>query len=159
MPIPVPCQATTGGIRRRRAAAGLAVAAVLALPGCVGSSVGSVSPESPAKVQPIAGSPVKQVTLTPRAAERLAIKTMPVTNTTVKLQPRTVIPYSAVIYDVDGTTWVYTMPAQLTYLRQKVTIQDVTGDSAVLSAGPPAGTAVVSEGAAMLYGTELGVGK
>jgi len=159
MPIPVTCQATLGRKPRHRAIAALAVVACLALPACVASSSGSVSSEQPAKVEDVAGSPLKRVTLTERAAERIDVKTTQLSDARVAGQPRKVIPYAAVIYEVDGSTWVYTMPQPLTYIRERVTVEDITGDRAVLTAGPAAGTAVVTQGAALLYGTELGVGK
>ena len=154
MPGPVLRQATLARLPRWVAIAALAVAAGLALPACSTSSA-TTAAESPAKVEAIAGSNVKSVTLTQRASERLNIKTAPAGQD----KARTVVPYSAVIYGTDGGTWVYTMPRPLTYIRASVVVEDVVGDRAVLSAGPAPGTQVVSEGAAMLYGTELGVGK
>lgn len=71
---------------------------------------------------------------------------------------RTVIPYSAVIYDLHGETWVYTAPAPLTFVRERVEIHYIDGDNAILARGPSAGTQIVSVGVAELYGTELGVG-
>ena len=71
---------------------------------------------------------------------------------------RKVVPYSAVIYDEHGNTWVYTSPKPLEYVRAPVTIDFIEGDVAVLKDGPPNGTAVVSVGAVELYGTEFEVG-
>ena len=48
--------------------------------------------------------------------------------------------------------------APLVYLRAEITIDEITGETAVLSAGPPIGTSVVTTGAAELYGAEIGVG-
>jgi hypothetical protein len=59
---------------------------------------------------------------------------------------------------VNGQAWVYTMPQPLTYVRHRVTVDYVEGDRAVLSDGPPPGTAIVTDGVAELYGIELGVG-
>jgi hypothetical protein len=72
---------------------------------------------------------------------------------------QTVIPYSAVIYDLQGQTWIYTSPEPLTFVRQSITVDYIEGDIAVLSEGPPAGTAVVTVGVAELYGLDTGVGK
>jgi len=71
---------------------------------------------------------------------------------------RKVIPYSAVIYDLKGDTWAFTSPAPLTFVRQRIAIDYIERDTAVLSSGPPAGTQVVTVGAAELFGTESGVG-
>jgi hypothetical protein len=50
------------------------------------------------------------------------------------------------------------MPRPLTYVRQRVSVDYVDRDLAVLTAGPAVGTAIVTEGVAELYGTEIGVG-
>jgi hypothetical protein len=71
---------------------------------------------------------------------------------------RKVVPYSSVIYDLKGQAWTYISPAPLTFVRDRVNIDFIDGDKAVLSQGPAAGTAVVSTGAAELFGTEAGVG-
>lgn len=68
---------------------------------------------------------------------------------------RKVVPYSALYYDARGTAWVYLNPQPLTYERQRVTVDQVSGEVAVLSEGPGVGTAVVSVGASLLYGTEI----
>jgi hypothetical protein len=113
----------------------------------------------PGRVEPVAGTKVSRVILTDDAARRLNVQTVPVRSEAVGTALRPVIPYSAVIYDRSGETWTFTNPEPLVYQRQPVTIDRVLGDQVVLSAGPPVGTAVVTVGAAELYGTELGVGK
>jgi multidrug efflux pump subunit AcrA (membrane-fusion protein) len=70
-----------------------------------------------------------------------------------------VIPYASVIYDLKGDTWAYMNPAPLTFVRGHIAVDYIEGDLAVLSDGPAAGTAVVTDGAAELYGTETGIGK
>ena len=71
---------------------------------------------------------------------------------------RSVIPYGAILYDAKGDTWVYVNSEPLTYVRERVTVDYIEGDQAVLTDGPPEGSAVVTVGAAELYGTEFGVG-
>jgi hypothetical protein len=66
-----------------------------------------------------------------------------------------VVPYAAVYYDAKGTAWVYVNPKPLTFERRRVAVDRVVGDVAVLSEGPPAGTPVVTVGAALLYGAEI----
>ncbi len=75
-----------------------------------------------------------------------------------KGQKRKVVPYSAVLYDVHGETWVYTNPEPLVFIRHKVDVDYIEGDVAVLEEGPRSGTAVVTVGASLLLGTELGIG-
>ncbi len=69
-----------------------------------------------------------------------------------------VVPYSAILHDFDGGTWVYETPSPLTFVRRRVELARVVEDLAVLRRGPPAGTSVVTVGAAELFGTEFGVG-
>ena len=49
---------------------------------------------------------------------------------------RKVIPYSAVVYDTDGSTWTYVNTAPRTYVREPITIAAIQGDVAVLDRGP-----------------------
>ena len=65
------------------------------------------------------------------------------------------IPYSSVIYWIDGGAWVYTQVAPLTFVRAPIVIDEVDGDVAVLKSGPPAGTRIVSIGGEELLGTEF----
>lgn len=70
---------------------------------------------------------------------------------------RLTIPYSAVIYWIDGQTWVYTNPGSLTFVRHRIAIDEIDGDVAVLRTGPPAGTKVVTLGGEELLGTEFAI--
>jgi hypothetical protein len=70
-------------------------------------------------------------------------------------EKRKVVPYGAVYYDAKGTPWVYVNPEPLVFERQRIGVERVAGDVAVLSDGPPVGTPVVTVGAAMLYGVEV----
>jgi len=70
-----------------------------------------------------------------------------------------VVPYPAIVYDMYGGAWVYVRAASHTYTRERVELQHVLGDVAVLARGPAVGANVVSAGAAELFGTEFGVGK
>jgi hypothetical protein len=65
-----------------------------------------------------------------------------------------VVPYAAVIYDGDGTSWAYAQVAPRVFVREPITVAAVHGDRAVLSAGPADGTAVVTVGAPLLLGAE-----
>lgn len=68
------------------------------------------------------------------------------------------VPRTAVLYDVNGGAWVYEQLGPQTYARRRVAVNYAQGADAVLAAGPPAGTKVVTEGAVELFGTEFGVG-
>jgi hypothetical protein len=138
---------------KHRAVAGLLAGAAVILTGC-GTAAPADTP--PATVTPIPGSQVQRLELTGHAIQRLGITTQPV-------RPaggpgvREVIPYSAVVYDTDGSTWTYVNTAPRTYVRQPITIAAIRGDLALLSAGPPVGAPVVTVGAAELLGTEYNI--
>lgn len=70
----------------------------------------------------------------------------------------TVVPWSAVVFDVDGGSWVYEAAGQHKYVRRRVAVSHVAGELAVLTRGPATGVAVVTVGAAELFGTEFGAG-
>ena len=69
------------------------------------------------------------------------------------------VPWSAVVFDYHGGSWVYEAAADHAYIRRRVTIRFVKDNLAVLDAGPPPGTKVVTAGAAELFGTEAGFSK
>jgi hypothetical protein len=108
----------------------------------------------PAKVRPVGDSGLSEVTLTPRAVKRLGLRT--VVGEDVG-GPRMTIPYSAVLYDANGGTWVFVRSALRTFVRQRIDVVRIDGDRAVLSGGPNGETRIVCVGAAELYGAELGV--
>ena len=116
--------------------------------------------ENPAEVKPIEGSKLSLVTLTAKAAQRIDLKVDQVNEVQVKrsASKRKVVPYSSLIYDPNGQTWVYTSPKPLTFVRHKVEVDYIEGDVAVLNDGPATGTVVASLGVAELYGTEFGIG-
>lgn len=112
----------------------------------------------PALVEHIDGSDLSKITLTERAAQRLDIQVGSVTEQTIESTVRLVVPFGAIFYDSMGKAWVYTNPGGLSYIRAAVTVDRIEGDVAILSDGPEVGSSVVSVGAALLYGTEFGVG-
>jgi hypothetical protein len=135
-------------------AAGLLVAG-LVLSGCSETAEAETELPQPAKVEAIPGSKLSRLTLEEKAIERVGIKTAPARD--LGASGRKVVAYSAVIYDAAGATWVYTNPEPRVYIRQSITVETIGAGQAILSRGPTAGTAVVTVGAAELYGTELGV--
>jgi hypothetical protein len=144
--------------KRWIAAVGLLIA-IPQLAACTQTSAEATGGAEPAKVELVEGSEdTSRVTLTPKAVERLGIRTTPIGETTVAGKKRKVVPYGAVLYDAEGRTSVYVSPAPNTYVRQPITVDFIQGDRAVLVAGPAAGTAIVTVGAAELYGAETGVG-
>jgi hypothetical protein len=114
------------------------------------------------KIERIDGSEINRLTLTSKSAERLAIKTAAVAEQQVSRAGNTslrkVIPYSSVLYDSSSNTWVYTNPQPFVYVRQAVKVDYFDGDQAIVVDGPSVGTAVVTVGAAELFGTEFETG-
>lgn len=72
---------------------------------------------------------------------------------------RLVVPFSSLIYDIYGDTWIYINPEPRNFLRVPVVVDFIQGDEVVLTEGPAAGTTVVTVGVAELHGTDTGVGK
>ena len=69
------------------------------------------------------------------------------------------LPWSAVVHDIHGGTWVYEMTAEHTFVRRRIVVRFTRDGLAVLSSGPAVGTKVVTAGAAELFGTEVGFSK
>lgn len=118
-------------------------------------------PPAAVTVEKIEGTDLSRLTLSAHAAERLGIETAEVAD--VRDAPAgsgatTFVPYSAVLYDIDGGTWVYTNPEPLQFVRQSISVEQIVGDRALLNDGPPVGSLVVTVGVAELHGVEAGVG-
>ena len=134
--------------------AALLITTGLVLAGCGGSAQGAA--EQPAEVAsvetPQDGGP-GIIKLVDEAAKRLDLKTTPVTAGPAGL----VLPYTSVVYEPDGSSWVFVQTEELTYQRAAITVSTIAGEQVTLSAGPQAGTEVVSQGAAELVGVESGI--
>jgi len=143
---------------------GLAVMVMLGVAlmasGCSKDQVAST--HHPATLTETGVDGIKQVTLEQRAVERVGIETAEVTEERVTLDGRSVIrkvvPYGALMYDTNGGGWVFTNPEPLTYVRHPITVEKIQDDRVILSEGPPAGTVVVTVGAAELMGAEHNFG-
>ncbi len=144
---------------RKSGVIGLTAAAALLLTGC--GAVQATEGQPPAVVQAVPGSQIPQVRLTDQAMHRIGLATQPVRVATVTVTgrrgPYKVIPYSAVVYDNDGSTWTYVNTATRTFMRERITVRVIRGGTAVLAQGPAAGTMVVTVGAPELLGTEFNI--
>jgi hypothetical protein len=128
----------------------LACAASIGLSGCAAVKPAAVpTGEAPASMEKVGD--LNRLTLTDKAVERLGLATEKVTKGSA-LE----LPYGALIYDGAGKTWVYTNPEPRTYIRAAVTVDKINGNKVQLRSGPPAGTDVVTVGAAELFGAEFG---
>jgi hypothetical protein len=70
-----------------------------------------------------------------------------------------VVPWSAILHDTAGGTWVYENISPQVYTRRRVEILHVVNALAVLNRGPAPGARIVTAGALELFGTEFGAGK
>jgi multidrug efflux pump subunit AcrA (membrane-fusion protein) len=124
--------------------------AALPIAGCTEVETETATGYEPSTLEPVKGNEdLKRVTFTAEGAKRVDLQTASVR--------RNVVPYAALLYDPEGKTYVYTSPKPLEYLREEVKVDRIEGDRVLLSRGPPAGTRVVTVGAAEVYGTELEV--
>jgi hypothetical protein len=128
----------------------MTVFAGLLLSAC-GSTSEAAEKVSPSRLEPIEGTELSRIILTEKAAERLGIETMTASGDSV--------PYAAVIYDIEGKTWVYTNPEPLTFVRAAIEIDRIEGDTAILLESLDSDWTVVTVGVSELYGTETGVSK
>lgn len=140
---------------RRITALSALAALALALGGCAKVKTEEEQGEKAAKVEKIGDTGQSKVVLLEQAAKRLGIETAAVSEADAHHES---VPYSAIIYDAEGHSWVFTAPENLSYIKAPVTIDRIDGDKAILTEGPPPGTAVVIQGAAELFGVEDGIG-
>lgn len=123
--------------------------------GCKATPEDTAEEPKAAEIEHLEGAEPTRVTLTEAAMKRLDIQTDTVRDAELKGKQQTVIPYAAILYDTQGDTWTYTNPKELTYVRHSIAVDHIAGEQAFLSDGPAAGTAVVTVGAAELYGAEI----
>jgi hypothetical protein len=149
----------------------LALALVTTMLGVTGCGQAAASEHAPAtrpaaKVEAGDGSHPARITLSEEAVRRLGIETQPVRTANgsgagaragAGAGAALLIPYSAVVYDAEGSAWAFTSPSQRTYVRAPLTILSVENDRVTLTSGPPPGTQLVTVGAAELVGTEAGI--
>ncbi|MFO0844603.1 MAG: efflux RND transporter periplasmic adaptor subunit [Gemmataceae bacterium] len=83
--------------------------------------------------------------------QRLGV-TVPLSDARVALT----VPWSAVVFDVHGGTWVYEQVGPHRYARRRVAVLHTVGSDAVFASGPPAGAKVVTAGSQELFGAESG---
>jgi len=67
-----------------------------------------------------------------------------------------VVPFKAIVRDYNENAWVYEQTSPQHYSRKRVRLDRVVDDMAVLASGPAAGTKVVTDGVAEIYGAEFG---
>ena len=68
------------------------------------------------------------------------------------------VPYSALLYQPDGSNVIYTVTGPLTYTADAGRRREHPGQPGLPDAGPAPGTAVVTVGGEELHGVQDGVG-
>ena len=144
-----------------RGVAALLVLAAVPLSGCSEVATATATKPKPYTLEKPEGTSITRLRIEQRVFDRIRIKTSTVRDVERfgGETARKVVDYSAIVYDPKGDTIVYTNPSPLVFVRQSVKVDSIDGDLAVLTDGPPAGTAVVTVGTAELLGMETGVGK
>jgi hypothetical protein len=138
----------------RRAVLGCVVAiAVATSAGCAEIESVTAEPYEPAALESTGPDNPARIILTDEAVDRVALQT-----TEVKaLGKDLTVDHAALVFDKAGKPWLFTVVGPRTYVRAAVTIKEVQDNVMTLSAGPPAGTQVVTVGAIELWGAELGI--
>jgi hypothetical protein len=129
---------------------GLALVIVgLALAGCQEVPSNLVKSQ-PYTLEPVKGTDLNRVKLSDEISKQIDLQTVKV-RASGKWK---IVPHEALIYNPEGKVYVYTRPQAEVYVRAPVRVARVTGDRVLLTAGPPAGTVIVTVGAAELLATE-----
>lgn len=128
------------------------IGTALVLAGCKTDKVAET--HHPAKLVETGQEGIMKVVLEEKALARLGLETAPVREEIVNGERRLVVPYGAIMYDTKGDTWTFTNPEPRSFVRHRIAVQNVRGEHAILTEGPPAGTLVVIVGAAELMGAE-----
>jgi hypothetical protein len=123
--------------------------------GACGSSSSSAGESTPAKLTKVGGQ--QRITLTPQASRRVGLRTVAAQTQRHGGRTLTVIPYSALEYEANGTPYAYVQVGPLAFSRRTLTLDHVDASNAFVTAGVPAGTQVVDVGADELRGVEIGV--
>ena len=145
---------------RRRAArpavtASAAAIALAALAGCASTSAGDDNPPPAARMERAGPHGALSVVLTPVGAQRAGIATAVAGPAG---RGRAVVPDSALLYQPDGSSVIYTVTGPLTYTLATVDVASISGSQVYLSGLAP-GTTVVTTGGEELLGVQDGVGE
>lgn len=74
----------------------------------------------------------------------------------LEAKERLSVPWTALVFDIHGGTWVYEQLGPRRYASRRVVVAYTVGADAVLSIGPPVGTKIVATGVQELFGAQTG---
>ncbi|HLN66990.1 MAG TPA: hypothetical protein VK280_06930 [Streptosporangiaceae bacterium] len=140
--------------RFSRSAALLIIVTAAGLAGCGRTSSTPVSQPPPAHVAEGSHGAIS-VVLTTQGAQRAGLQTAVAARGALRGQA--VVPYSALLYQSDGSSVIYTVTGPLTYTLVPVAVASIQGNDVFLTGLAP-GTAVVTVGGEELLGVQDGVG-
>ena len=131
------------------------VVAVAALAGChTTTSADAGGPPPSARMERVGPHGALSVVLTRLGAQRASIQTAVAAPAG---RGRIVVPYSALLYQPDGSSVIYTVTGPLTYTLATVSVASIQGNQVYL-AGVTPGSTVVTVGGEELLGVQDGVG-
>jgi len=135
-----------------RTAALLIIIAAAALAGCGRISAPAATPP-PAHVR-VGHHGTVSVVLSPLGAQRVGVQTAAAA---AAGRGQAVVPYSALLYQPDGSSVIYKVTGPLTYTLVTVAVTSIEGSQVYLTGLAP-GTTVVTVGGEELLGVQDGVG-
>jgi multidrug efflux pump subunit AcrA (membrane-fusion protein) len=144
--------------RRARAMAVLAAAVAtmtVAVAGCSTSSSTASQPptfklvKAPGKAEPT-------IVLTKLGATRIGLQTALVAG---GQGGEATFPYAALLYESNGQAVVYVSTGALSFQREFVSVDTITGDTVTVTSGVTPGQKVATDGAEELLGVQNGVGE
>jgi hypothetical protein len=100
--------------------------------------------EHPSDVEDIEGSDFRRIMFTEKAMERIGVQTSTIIQTSVSVQLK-IIPYSALLHDPNGQTFVYASREPSVFLKYSVKVDYIEGRKVFLNEGPPLGTVVATD--------------
>ena len=95
---------------------------------------------------------LKNVDSTLRPMQRITVTL----NTLSKTDNKLTIPYSAVVYDIYGGSWVYMQQSKNSYERKRVFLDHISDRQAIINEGPAENSKIVINGALELFAVETG---
>lgn len=134
------------------------LALVVVLVGVVLSGCGSErEPTLPVSAHLVGqtGTSPGEIILSPVGRDRIGLQTA--VARTAGRSGRVTVPYSALVYDPSGRTYVFAQRSPLTFVEVPARVDRIAANVAYLTVGPKAGAKVVTVGAEELYGVQTGV--